>query len=294
LFAELPVKLLERKNSSHSAPVSRKRPNPGPEVAAQKANQSVPNMARPTDPHVPDRASSFPNTDMAARQELRKVPNSAGVRAAINDKLFVQAGPWDSKSTPMVAADAESTSQTLHGEAQMPRQQATCGPQLANNLPDLRGLMYPSPNPFAYGNQPLSILEDTQMISSEPQFPFVGPTTAFGISSNETEAHGMPFYNLGNSLLDNSGQPVMYQQIQNGSVLGPSPNRVDFQYPQASSVQDMRNVNRDEELWQQWSKGRTGRTGRTGLTPGLNLDELFGSDGGWNAGYMDQGFSRTQ
>jgi hypothetical protein len=227
---------------------------------------------------------------MKAKKELRNVPNSAGVGAVVNDKPLSQAEQWDSNSTPIVA-DAESTSQTVqttHGGAEMPTQQGTYGPQLADNLPDLRRLMYPSPNPFAYGNQPLSILEDTQMISSEPQFPFLGTTTAFGISSNETGAHGVPLYNLGNTLLDHSGQPVIYQQIPNGPALRPSPNRVDYQFPPASGVQDMRNVNGDEELWQQVSKGRTGRT------PGLNLDELFGSDGGWSAGYMDQGFSRTQ
>jgi len=227
---------------------------------------------------------------MTAKKELRKVPNSAGIGDTVNGKPLVQAERWESKSTPIVV-DAESTSQITHGGAQMPTQHATCGPQLANNVPDLRRLMYPSPNPFAYGNQPLSTLEDTQMISCEPQFPFVEPTTGFGISSTETGAHGMPFYNLGNTLLDNSGQPVMYQQIQNGSVLGPSRNPVGFQFPQPSGAQDMGNVNEDEEFWQHMSKGRTGRTG---LTPGLNLDELFGSDGGWNAGYMDQGFSRTQ
>jgi hypothetical protein len=290
LFAELPVKLLERKNSSQSVPASRKRPNPRHEVAAPKSHQSVPNMTRQADPHVPGRASSFPSTEVMAKTGLQKlVPDSSGVRAAVNDKLHVQSEQeqWHSKSTSMMA-DAESTRQTTLAGAQIPSQQAPCNPQLADNLPDLRSLMYPSTNPFAYGNQPLSILEDTHMMSSEQQCPFVGPTTAFGISSNDIGARDMRFYNPSNTLLENSGQQVTYQQIQNGSILGPSRNPMGFQIPQPTNVQDMRNMNGDEEFWQQLSKGRTG------LTPGLNLEELFGSEGGWNSGYMDQGFGRTQ
>lgn len=124
------------------------------------------------------------------------------------------------------------------------------------------------------------------MMVSEQQSSFAGPTNSFGISANDAGPQSVRFDS--NTPFGKSQQQGMYQHAQNGSILGPNRNPSNFQIPEATSAQEMGDVNGDEEFWQQMNKGRTG------LTPGLNLDELFGSDGGWNPGYMDQGLSRTQ
>jgi hypothetical protein len=251
----------------------------------QKDHQSVPNLARPAkhvSPCSPIRASRFLNAEMEAGSgQPRSAPNPSRVSPAFNDRSHFQSEQWSSGPTS-AAADSELTNQTmLLAEGDSASQQIPYAQQLVGDLPDLRDLMYPSTNPFAYGNQPLSILEDSRMIAPELQTPFTGPTCAFGTPGSNIGPPDMPFGGFSNTSFGNPPQQSPYDQDRHDPTSAPRRNPPNFQM-------DLGNMNVDGGFWQQMGKERTG------LTPGINLDELFGSDGGWNPAYMDQGLGSTQ
>lgn len=268
-------------------PASRKRPNPALELA-HKDHQSVPTVSRITNIRAPDRASTSPSgiTMVSAAQSMA-CPNSAGVHAALNDRPHLQSGQHHPESASVM------TSSKLADKAQLAGEEGTSprmlfGSHLSNNLLDLGGLMYPSTNPFAYGNQPLSILEDSQMMTAGQQTSFGGPTNTFGIPGSTNSPHNVPFNHFSDHPFGDSPSQALYQHDRSGVTTSSRRTLPNFHLPQSNSTQDAGNLNPDDEFWRQMAKGRTV------LTPGINLDELFGSDGGWNPVYMDQGFGRTQ
>jgi hypothetical protein len=266
-------------------PTSHKRPDPGNDLAMQKDQQSVPNLARPAkhvSPCSPIRASRFANADMEADSgQPRSVPNSSRASPPFHDRSHFQSEQWSS-GPPSAAADSELTSQTpLLAGGDSASQQTPFAQQLVGDLPDLRNLMYPSANPFAYGNQPLSILEDFRMIAPGLQMPFPGPTRAFGTPGSNIGPPDMPFDGFSSTTFGIPPQQSPYDQDRHEPTSAPRRNQPHFQM-------DLGNMNVDEGFWQQMGKERTG------LTPGISLDDLFGSDGGWNPAYMDQGLGSTQ
>jgi hypothetical protein len=266
-------------------PTSRKRPNPGNDLAMQKDHQSVPNLARPAkhvSPCAPIRAGTFPNAEMVANSgQPRSVPDSSGVSPAFNDRSNFQSEQWSSGPSS-AAADSELTTQTpLLAEGDSASQQIPFSQQLIGGLPDLRGLMYPSANPFAYGNQPLSILEEFQMTVPEIQTPFAGPTRPFGTPGSNIGPPNMLFNGFSNPNFGNPPQQSPYDQDRHDPASAPRRDQPNF-------PMDLGNMNVDGGFWQQMGKQRTG------LMPGINLDELFGSDDGRNPAYMDQGLGGTQ
>ena len=287
MFAELPVKLKQRKSQTQAMPTSRKRPNPALELA-HKDHQSVPTVSRITNIRAPNRASTSPNgnTKASAAQSI-SCPNSAGVRAVLNGNPPLQSGQHHPESASVMTSSKLADKTQLAGE-EGTSPQMLFGQHLSNNLLDLGGLMYPSTNPFAYGNQPLSILEDTQMMTAEQQTSFGRPTNAFGIPGSTNSPPNVPFNHFSDPPFGDSQSQPLYQHDHSGVTTTPTRTLPNFRLPQSTSTQEAGNLNPDEEFWQQMAKGRTV------LTPGINLDELFGSDGGWNPVYMDQGFGRTQ
>lgn len=272
MFAELPIKLKERKGSSQSIPASRKRPSPGDKATAHRGYQSVPDVSqRPQHDSALGSSQGSPFSDQNAvpgPMQPTSMPSPSGLHPAVAGSPQLQSGQWKS-----VSADHTSSSGGEMSSQPMPFAQP-----LANNLLDLRGLMYPSTNPFAYGNQPLSILEDHQMMTAGQQSSFVGPTSnAFGTSINSAHAPEMSFEIFNNPMFRNLPQHGAFQPVQYGSTSSSRPHLSHIQMPQS---------NLDDGIWQEMTKGRTG------LTPGVNLDELFGSDGGWNPGYLDQGYGK--
>ncbi len=268
-------------------PNSRKRPNPTLEVA-HKDHQSVPTVSRITNNRAPSRASTFPNgKTMVSTVQSMPSPNPAGVRAALNDSPNLQSRQHQSESASVITGSESADKRQLVGEEKTP-QQMLFGQQLSNNLLDLGNLIYPSTNPFAYGNQPLSILEDTQMMTPEQQTSMGGSTPAFAIPGTTPCPQNVDFNHFSNAPFNPSQTQAMYQDDRTGVTTPQSRTMPSYHLPQSTSTQETGNLNLDEEFWQQMAKGRTV------LTPGVNLDELFGSDGGWNSVYMDQGFGRTQ
>ena len=287
LFAELPIKLKERRNSSQSMPPSRKRPNPSCKLEMHQGHRSAPLVTQYTksDPPTCSRASAAASPDVEP-SVARQSPSAAlsKARHAFGDSPQLPPGQWSSDSASS-AGNAASRSQNPLNASQTPSQPMPFGPQLGSSLPDLEGLMYPSTDPFAYGNQPLSILEDRQMMAPEQQTSFSGSTGTFRIPAGLPSAS---FDNYNDPTFASSARYGTYAQQQHGSTPVPRGNTSHIQMPESTAEQDMGNLNMDEGLWQQMFKGRTG------LTPGVNLDELFGADGGWNPGYMDQGDGRPE
>ena len=125
------------------------------------------------------------------------------------------------------------------------------------------------------------------MITPGQRSPFAGPNGAFGIPAGNIGPNNLSFNNF-NGATFGSPQQTTYQPDRHGPSPLPRRNPPDFHMPPSTSTPNVANLNVGEDFWQQMEKVRTG------LTPGVNLDELFGSDGGWHPVYMDQGFGRTQ
>ncbi len=287
MFADLPVKLKQRKTQSQSMSTSRKRPNPTLEVA-HKDQQSVPTVSRITDYRAPNRASTSPNIKtMESTTQSMPSPNPAGFRAALNDSPNLQSGQHQLESASVMTGPELADKRQLAREERTSQQMLFEQP-LSNNLLDLGSLIYPSTNPFAYGNQPLSILEDTQMMTAEQQTLLGGSTPAFTIPGSTYGPQNVDFNHFSNAPLKTLQPQAMYQHDRSGVTTPQRHTLPNFHLPQSRSVQETGDANLDEDFWRQMAEGRTA------LTPGINLDELFGSDGGWNSVYMDQAFGRTQ
>jgi hypothetical protein len=291
LFAELPVKLNERKNSSQSLPPSRKRPPQGNE-APQKGYQSLPNIPR-TNGDEPQRTPSgvgpFPAQDVANAAQRKSMRTASGISSTTGNSPLPQQGQWKAGPSTSIGIPDSTSSASVRGQ-QRTASQVRTSQQLGTHLPDLRGLMFPSSNPFAYGNQPLSTLEDSQMMARGQQSDMPGPTTGFDLSASEVGQQADSFSAFSNPAFANPEPQFPYSQGAQASASMPGNNPPTYQVPPSMcGVSDIGNLNIDESFWQQM-----GKSGRTGLTPGVNLDELFGHDGGWNPMYIDQDYGRIQ
>lgn len=284
LFAELPEKMRERSSSLHApVPASRKRPQPSSDNAGMQDNFSSANIKHlmdQVDIQAPIRARTFPHGLLGGADKRNSMPSSginpSGNVGDVNGLLnLVPQGPI-SYGTP----SSTSSGQALGLFAQ----------QLGDpNVPDLRAVMFPSDNPFAYPNQPMSALEGTQYMSPDEQENFsAGASEPDYHMTNQMNAQMPPelsFNDLNNSVYTNN----LTQQFHNSRDFS-GPMGV-TNYP-VSSVEDTIAMtgmaNRQEELWSQMN--RQGM--RTDMTPGaVNLDELFGGDG-WTNVWNEQSLSR--
>lgn len=152
--------------------------------------------------------------------------------------------------------------------------------------------MFPSDNPFAYPNQPMSALEGTQYMSPEEQ------QENFSAGTSEPEYHltnqmnaqlppELSFNDLNNSVFTNN----LAQQYHNNHNTEFSASMAPTNFS-ASSVEDTMGMsgmtNPQDEFWTQMNKQGI----RTGMTPGaVNLDELFGGEG-WANVWNEQNLSR--
>jgi hypothetical protein len=233
--------------------------------------------------------SAFPGKEaLAGTGHQLAMANVPRVHPTLPESRPLQPEGWGSDPTSL-GGDPHSSSQMPHSGRQDASHQMPIGQPLGSNLPDLSGLMYPSTNPFAYGIQPLSVLEDTHVIAPEQQSSLAGPANGFEGSERKNDPHKFSFEEFNNATFGNPTQQDMYQQHRQNPtsmVRGNHPGNLPI--PPSTNVQEMGDFNMDDAFWQQTNKGRTG------LTPGVNLDEIFGADGGWNPVFMDQGYGRTQ
>lgn len=172
-------------------------------------------------------------------------------------------------------------------------------PALVNgHLPDLKSVMFPGDNPFAYPNQPMSTLDTMQnapfgndpmsaidqygnasmdMDMNQQQFAGSKPQSQFPNSF-----HAPQFFNMDNlssepmQMHTNPQQPQHSQPQQQQ----PQPGAGGLRVPPGGQ-----GPNQDEEDY--WSHAPARGHFRTGLTPGgqgvnLDLDDIFGNNQGWN------------
>ena len=238
--------------------------------------------------HVVNLGSTIPSRDVVAKSTQQMASAiSRGSGHEVTTSPQPQSGHWLSEPATSTA-DLEPSHQTpLTGSQSSPRQMPL-GQHLDNSLPDLRELMYPSTNPFAYGNQPLSALEDSQMIVPDQQTSFSAATSTFEVPTSNCGPSNISFDNFSISAFGSLPAPSAYAPQRLGATPMPRGNPTHMTVPQSIAVQEMGNTNTYEGFWQQMDRGRTA------LTPVVNLDELFGADSEWNPGYMDQEYDRTQ
>ena len=273
-------------------------------------NAGTPNVdISSREPNItPNRARTLPSDYLAKLAKRNSMPNSTPT--GLN---FDNMAPG-SHNTQSMGVSSPMTASPLSQHFDLST------PQLAHSqiIPNLKNVMFPSDNPFAYPNQPISTLE-------------AGDASAYGFgdtpfsASTEGSMHGTPVEMSG--VLPSEGDTMMQQQQQPHFGMSGFQRLYDenpqlatqlaaqqqqqqghraFSVPSASQQQAMAgygdlsgqqlfsesmgmpNANSQEDYWAQMSKGNMGN--RTGFTPsggvgGVNLDELFGGEGwGWIGG----------
>ena len=186
-------------------------------------------------------------------------------------------------------------------------------PQLGQQIPDLKNVMFPSDNPFAYPNQPMATLESVD--SRYGGYPDPSSMDSpFNTTSQDASLMGTPASIPSQLMTSNPEQQHHFpsqQQYDMASIqrmyggYGSNQNSQQ-QQQQQQRLFDMSQQpptsagpqNQSEDYWNQMSKGGLmNLPSRTGLTPGgtVNLDELFGGGDAWGGAGMwegHQGFAR--
>lgn len=157
-------------------------------------------------------------------------------------------------------------------------------------LPDLKSVMFPGDNPFAYPNQPISTLDDM-------------PNLPFGSNVQSTESFNLPDQSNTNNQ-QHYNVPYLSQPEFPGGMptSAPQANTQYFTMNQmtdepgqlnAGSAQNNLQVPGQVDENDYWSHAPAKGQFRTGLTPGgqavsLDLDDIFGNAQGWTMPDMIQ------
>ncbi|KAK5088720.1 Gypsy retrotransposon integrase-like protein 1 [Lithohypha guttulata] len=270
LFEALPEKLNERRNSIRTATMpstAKKRPPPTndppifglPSSSAQfvPVSMNTPQSinATPLRPHVEPRSI----------MSRTSVPDHAPYPFTPATTLQNAPTPAETMgySTPQVASP-------------MP---LDFGPSaiMQGHLPDLRSVMFPGDNPFAYPNQPISTLD------TMPNLPIGIETPPAGDQIHSSANIGTPeaFQRFDDRPLypERHLQPQFFGMNnfaeEPGRMNSPMPNTNNLQVPGQGNQEDY------------WSHAPARGRFRTGLTPGgqgvnLDLDDIFGQSQNWN------------
>jgi hypothetical protein len=290
LFSNLPEVLQERKNSL-STPASmhssKKRASPPTDITGVKANYSDPNIASPhnlrADQRGPGRARSFPH-DLSVNISKR---SSLSENASLTPRSFDEQDSSHHSAWNLGAANGIMT----------PTSTATpfSSQHLGNpNLPDMKPVMFPSDNPFAYPNQPMSTLEAQHVVNAEQTISYSSPATSsmynLGGNNNQVPA-SLSFDNTRMPAFAGSFNVAQHFMQQGRQMSTPMDGAPSFGAPPQIEPVDLNAVNfpGGEGYWSQMDRVSGGRTG---LTPGgINLDELFGGEG-WSNIWNAQSFAR--
>ena len=154
-------------------------------------------------------------------------------------------------------------------------------PTMSNaNISDMKTVMFPSDNPFAYGNQPISTLEqahyngfqdnNADSFTASTQPTTFGNTPA-GLQPGSTEysmSSSIPGFD-DNSQMGQFGAPYRH-------LSAPMPPHGLFEVPDmVGEPEQMPTM--QEEYWNQANKGAGGGFNSTGVGP--SFDDLFGQEG---------------
>lgn len=145
-------------------------------------------------------------------------------------------------------------------------------------LPDLKSVMFPGDNPFAYPNQPISTLDNM------PNLPFGNNLQSNEFLPNQGSSNGQQQYNV----------PYISQPDFSRGMPTSAP-QADPQYfaindltdePSQIAQNNLQVPGQNDEN-DYWSHAPAKGHFRTGLTPGgpavsLDLDDIFGNASGWS------------
>lgn len=276
---------MQERRSSLQVPfsTSRKRPQPTPDNAGVQGDFGVSDVKHTPendDFQGPSRARTFPHGLLGRANKRNSMPSSViNPTYNLSDTNLVPV-------SPQVPIGYGTPSSTASGPTSALFPQQLGDP----NIPDLRAVMFPSDNPFAYPNQPMSTLEGTQYMSPEEQQDnFSAGTSEHDYHiTNQMNTHIPPdlsFNDLNNSVYTNNlGQDYH----QNGHFSAPM-GATNYPVTSMEGAMGMSAMSDPQEgFWAQMNKQGI----RTGMTPSaVNLDELFGGES-WSNVWSEQNFSR--
>lgn len=155
LFDVLPEKLKEKRSSLKTTP-STARKRPPPTTTADDTHTTPQNIPTPSslreNMSTPLRARTFPSDFLAKLAKRNSMPDS---------NIFTNFGEGANHVPQIVGFASPSAASPMSAAFDFT-------PQMGNaQLPDLKNVMFPSDNPFAYPNQPISTLE-----SGDGQYSF--------------------------------------------------------------------------------------------------------------------------
>ena len=255
MFKQLPGKLQGALNSTPSSQKKRSAPSQPSLGQSQLPSARGQNVSSPT------RRSNFPPTQQGSLKRSSIAQDSSPLHDHMTnlDSIY-RRGPHDPRST---SNNSSSSS--------IPQSAASHSTQ-DNYVPALSSMMFPSADPFAYPNQPLTTLENRQVIKQENPIDsdmFSPPITSGAHYENldygslpymmpsQQLGFGMPSINSSMGISSTNSAPTTMPV--HGSEGGPWPQQQQQQQQQP----------------------------RSGDTPGVNYDQLFGEDWG---GWMNQGY----
>lgn len=278
LFEALPDKLNERRSSlrTNTLPnTARKRPPPTSEPPFFGNTQSPTSFTPVSIPTPQSQLSGMPSHPTAVPHPQNFIKSATTRMAMPGQSTYPFTPPnanFDNVSTP-----AETMGYTpTHGASPNPLDFGT--PALnQGQLPDLKSVMFPGDNPFAYPNQPLNTLD------SMPNLHF-GSDTSPPADQMPVQGHAdghEQFQRFDDRPL--YPEQTMQPQYFGMNSFAEEPGQVNPGMPHGNSLQ-VPGQGIEEEYWSHApAKGHF----RTGLTPGgqpvnLDLDEIFGQGQGWN------------
>jgi hypothetical protein len=223
LFEQLPERLTTVRSGFVIA--KNKRPAPSPHRSASQNVRSVPDLP-PLEPvGLNQRATTFPVAGSIYDSNSRFRTNTVSdpnLRQNFQDVL----SPTDISfaSTPNSSSATDPSAQ--QAEFSIPQSFGS-----SNNFPDLSAMMFPSGDPFAYPNQPMTEFDNIKQenmtdVQNSPAAPLFLPngTSGSGIYDDlEGQLFGPipPYLMQGQQFFDASGQATTDSNIL--SSLGPQP-----------------------------------------------------------------------
>ena len=151
--------------------------------------------------------------------------------------------------------------------------QQNCGD---TGVPALSAMMFPSSDPFAYPNQPMTTLENRQFTKQENLF---NPLDTKPLYNTASPSNSNPYDNIEVQLFGPL-PPYLMQTPQPG--MGMQNMGAPLDVSGAAGEEGMMAMNGGAS--NAWIQSQ----GRAGGVAGMNLDEMFGDE--WKGGWTEQGF----
>lgn len=243
------------------------------------------------------------DTRSPAQHRARALPHDylakVAKRNSMPDPTSAMASPHTYTSEPALTTSSTPSVRSLNH------------PQLSNDLStvdfgapavvqgqlsELKNVMFPGDNPFAYGNQPISTLEDTHFsnmqdtpFSSDIMTPAYGtPNSSHMHQSVQSGIHDISQFDDTNQMNREFGRDQQPNQAPQFFDLPAFSNEPAPMHPLLPESQQQRQFP-SNGLDDYWSSANAKRHAVSGLTPGgqgvnFNLDDLFGNGQGWGMG----------